>query len=148
MRSDLTCFIAGQAAGHIYMLVVATGPNYVLVVWSTDGCITAALKAVVWGASQHLCNRRIVRALAFHQGRWGVRPSDRSRRSLRVWSISCIGKILIYFVPGRPVNSPPYYPSSGCHMATHFMIAHKAVPDGCRHLSLLLCVSRYQLAQL
>jgi hypothetical protein len=42
-----SCFIAGQAAGHIYMLVVATGPNYVLVVWSTDGCITEALKAVV-----------------------------------------------------------------------------------------------------
>ena len=30
----------------MYMLVVATGPDYVLVVWSTDGCITAALKAV------------------------------------------------------------------------------------------------------
>ena len=55
--------------------------------------------------------------------------------SLRVWSISCIGKILIYFVPGRPVNSPPYHPSSGCHVATHFMLAHKAVPHGCRHLS-------------
>ena len=54
MRSDLTCFIAGQAADHIYVLVVATGPNYVPVVGSTDGCITAALKAVVWSASQHL----------------------------------------------------------------------------------------------
>ena len=63
-----------------------------------------------------------------------VRPSDRSRCSLRVWSISCIGKILIYFVPGRPVNSSPFHPSSGCHMATHFMLAHKAVPHGCRHL--------------
>ena len=72
-RSDLICFIAGQAAGHIDMLVVTTGPKYVLVVWSTDGCITEALKAV----SQHLCDRRIVRALAFRQGRWGVRPSHR-----------------------------------------------------------------------
>ena len=69
-----------------------------------------------------------------HQERCGVRPSDRSRCSLRVWSISCIGKILIYFVPGRPVNSSPFHPSSGCHMATHFMLAHKAVPHGCRHL--------------
>ena len=76
MRSDLTCFIAGQAAGHIYMLVIATGPNYVPVVWSTDGCITAVLKAVIWGASQHVCNRRIVRALAFYQGWWGVRPKS------------------------------------------------------------------------
>ena len=57
----------------MYMLVVATGPDYVLVVWSTDGCITEALKAV----SQHLCDRRIVHALAFRQGRWGVRPSHR-----------------------------------------------------------------------
>ena len=29
----------------------------------------------------------------------------------------------------------PFHPSSGCHMATHFMLAHKAVPHGCRHLS-------------
>ena len=63
-RSDLTCFIAGQAAGHLQMLVVATGPNYILVVWSTDGCITAALKAVVWGASKHLRNLRIACMLA------------------------------------------------------------------------------------
>ena len=78
--------------------------------------------------------------LAYHQGRWGLRPSDRSRCSLHVWSISCIGKILMYFVPGRPVHSSPFHPSSGCHMATHFMLAHKAVPHGCRHLSLLPCV--------
>ena len=83
-------------------------------------------------------------------------PRPRSHLTVRLdsknkpplWSISCIGKILIYFVPGRPANSSPFYPSSGCHMATHFMLAHKAVPHGCRHLSLLLCVSRYQLAQL
>ena len=55
MRSDLTCFIAGQAAGHTV----------------SDGCITAALKAVVWGASKHLHDLRIVPALAYHQGRWG-----------------------------------------------------------------------------
>ena len=66
----------------------------------------------------------------------GVRPSDRSRCGLRVWLISCIGKILIYLVPRRPVHSSPFHPSSGCRMATHFMIAHKAVPHGCRHLSL------------
>ena len=72
MRSDLICFIEGQAAGHIDMLVVATEPNCILVVWSTDGCIIAALKAV----SQHLCDRRIVHALAFHRGRWGVRPKS------------------------------------------------------------------------
>ena len=64
MRSDLTYFIAGQAAGHMHMLVVATGPNYVLVVWSTDGCITAALKAVVWGLSKHLRDLRIGCTLA------------------------------------------------------------------------------------
>ena len=68
--------------------------------------------------------------------------------SLRVWPISCIGKILVYFVPGRPVNSSSFHPSSGCHRATHFMLAHKAVLHGCRQLSLLLCGSRYQLAQL
>ena len=97
-----------------------------------------------WGASQHLRDLDIARALPNTENGGGFRPSDRSRCSLRVWSISCIGKILICFVPGRPVNSSPYYPSSGCHMATHFMLAHKAVPDGCRHLSLLLlCVSRH-----
>ena len=48
----------------MYMLVVATGPDYVLVVWSTDGCITAALKAVVWGASKHLRDLRIACTLA------------------------------------------------------------------------------------
>ena len=139
MRSDLSCFIAGQAAGHICVLVVATGPNYVPVVWSTDDCITEALKAVVWGASQHLRNLRLVRARAYQQERWGFGPVTGHAAS-DVWSISCIGKILIYFVPGRPVNSPSFHPSSGCHMATHFMLAHKAVPHGCRQLSLLLCV--------
>ena len=46
------------------MLVVATGPNYVPVVWVTDGCIAEALKAVVWGASQHLRDLRIACTLA------------------------------------------------------------------------------------
>ena len=33
-------------------------------------------------------------------------------------------------------NPPPplHHPSSGCRMATHFVLAHKAVPHGCRHL--------------
>ena len=39
----------------------------------------------------------------------------------KFWSISCVGKILIYFVSWRPTNGPPYHPSSGCRMATHFL---------------------------
>ena len=42
--------------------------------------------------------------------------------------------------PAPPVNASASHPSSGCHMATHFMLGHKAVPHGCRHRSLLPCV--------
>ena len=56
------------ALSHVYV------PVYVPVFWSTDGCVTAALKAVVWGASQHLRDLRIARALASHQDRWGLGP--------------------------------------------------------------------------
>ena len=156
-------------------------------------------------------NRRIVRALAFYQGWWGVRPKSpvtsqpprlvdllyRSSYTLfqgglpaalltiplrdAAWPLTVmlahkavphecrhlLFTTMCSAIPTSPdsgltsrcgwtaktnppakAKRPSFHLSSGCHMATHFMLAHKAVPDGCRHLSLLLYVSRYQLAQL
>ena len=144
-------------------------------------------------------NRRIVRALAFYQGWWGVRPKSRvtsqpprlvdllyredphilcfreacqqpslpslfgmphghslSCLLIRRYRMSAVTFCLLLCVPryqlaqtpvsphgaaGQHKQTPrPPAPSSGCRIATHFMTAHKAVPHGCRHFSLLLCV--------
>ena len=126
------------------MLVVATGRNYVRVVWSTEGCITAALKAV----SQHLCDRRIVRALAFHQGWWGVRPkSPVTPQPPRLVDLLYREDLHILCLredcqrPSLPsLFGMPYGHSLSCLLIRRY---HMSAVTFC----LLLCVPRYQLAQ-
>ena len=107
--------------------------------------ITAALKAV----SQHLCcNRRIVRALAFHWGRWGVRPKSPVTPQpprlvdLLYWEdphILCFREACQQ--PSLPsLFGMPYGHSLSCKLIRRY---HMGAVIFC----LLLCVPRYQLAQ-
>ena len=66
-RSDLTCFITGQAAGHIYIC-------WLLLPGQTR---FGPRRTAIQRRLRRFHNRRIVRALAFYQGWWGVRPKSR-----------------------------------------------------------------------
>ena len=101
------------------------------VVWSTDGCITAALKAV----SQHLCDRRIVRALAFYHGWWRIRPKSPVTSQPPSFGRSPVsGRSSYTLFQGALPTALLAIPLRDAVWPLTFMLAHKAVPHECRHL--------------
>ena len=138
MRSDLTCFIAGQAAGHIYIC-------WLLLPGQTR---FGPRRTAIQRRLRRFHNRRIVRALAFYQGWWGVRPKSRvtSQPPRLVDLLYREDPHILCFreacqQPSLPsLFGMPHGHSLSCLLIRRYRMS--AVT-----FCLLLCVPRYQLAQ-